>query len=203
MIIFLPVIVGLGLGWVSGGRLGNLARLSLRYAWLPVCAFVLQAALVVYSSQGGAAARQWKVATLIVTYAALLAFLVLHRRVPGALFLLLGAGLNSIVMFANGGFMPVTWEALVRAGHEGHVVTSAGRLFVEGSKDVVLSADDTRLRFLSDVVGIPEPSPFAVNFSIGDVLIGVGAVVLLRQAMLAAGQDRPAQTVLRVGADPG
>jgi hypothetical protein len=173
----------------------NLAGLPVRYAWLPLAAVGSQLALVFFTHSDTGVSSFSRVGVLLATYGGLIGFLLLNRRLPGAGFLLLGAGLNAAVMAANGGYMPITPEALARSGHEGQIVTRDGSLFVYGSKDIVLEAEDTRLGFLSDVFGIPEELPFSATFSLGDVLIGLGAAVMIAGGMgrgqLVAGAPRP------------
>ncbi|HEX9900613.1 MAG TPA: DUF5317 domain-containing protein, partial [Candidatus Methylomirabilis sp.] len=184
MIIFFPLMTGLILGWLRRGRVANLAALPVRGAWLPLVAVGLQLGFVFFSHADPGMPSSVRVGVLLATYGGLIGFLFLNRRLPGAGFLLLGAGLNAAVMAANGGYMPITPEALARSGHEGQIVTRDGALFVYGSKDIVLEAGDTRLGFLSDVFGIPQELPFSATFSLGDVLIGLGAGVLIAKGMM-------------------
>jgi hypothetical protein len=48
------------------------------------------------------------------------------------------------------------------------------------SKDIILLPEQTRLQMLSDQWVIPPPFPWPVAFSLGDVLIALGIVVLLQ-----------------------
>ncbi|HEX9898864.1 MAG TPA: DUF5317 domain-containing protein [Candidatus Methylomirabilis sp.] len=184
MILFFPLAFGLAFGWLRRGRLASLAALPVRGAWLPLVAVGLQLAFVFFSHADPGVPSSVRVGVLLATYGGLIGFLLLNRRLPGVGFLLLGASLNAAVMAANGGYMPITPEALARSGHEGQIVTRDGSLFVYGSKDIVLEAGDTRLGFLSDVYGIPEELPFSATFSLGDVLIGLGAGVLIAGGMV-------------------
>lgn len=183
MIVFFPIVLGLALGRLRRGRLANLAALPIRHAWLPLLGVGLQLGFVFFSHSNPGVPSSTRVGILLVTYGGLIGFLLLNRGLPGAGYLLVGAILNAAVMAANGGYMPITPEALARSGHEGQIVERQGALFVYGSKDVVLEAEDTRLWFLSDVFGIPEDLPFSATFSLGDVLIGVGGCVLIARGM--------------------
>lgn len=184
MILVLPILLGVGIGWLRRGSLRDLADLPIRFAWVPLLAVLLQAAFVVYSRGDPPMPLALRSALLVVTYCSLIAFLALNHRLPGTWLLLIGASLNALVMFVNGGYMPVTQEALIRSGHEDHVVARGGSLFVRGSKDIVLEAEVTRLGFLSDVIGIPEAWPFSATFSVGDVFIGFGAGALIASGMM-------------------
>ena len=184
MILIALFGLGLAAGLLSGGRLRNLASLRWRHAWLPLLAFGLQACFVVYGRERASVPTWVRVFVLLVTCAGLIGFLLVNRHLPGSRLLLAGAALNFIVMLANGGFMPVTPQALERAGHSGYIVAQGGDQFVRRSKDIVLEKEDTRLWFLSDVFGIPAPLPFSSNFSPGDLLIGLGAAWLTHRGLI-------------------
>ena len=178
MILIALFGLGIAAGLLSGGRLRTLASLRLRHAWLPLLAFGLQACFVVFGREPTSIPTWVRIFVLLVTCAGLIGFLLLNRHLPGSRLLLAGAALNAIVMLANGGLMPVTPQALERSGHSGYIVAQGGDQFVRRSKDIVLEKEDTRLWFLSDVMGIPAPLPFSSNFSPGDLLIGLGAAWL-------------------------
>ncbi len=80
--------------------------------------------------------------------------------------------------------MPVAPEALRVAGHEDLIITRGERQYVLGSKDVVLERSQTRLASLSDILVIPEETPLSGSFSIGDIVIAIGAFFLLNEALL-------------------
>jgi len=178
--MLLIALFGMGLlaGLVRGGSLRNLATLRVRCAWLPLLAFGLQACFVVFGREPASIPTWVRIFVLLVTCVGLIGFLLLNLHLPGSRLLLAGAALNVIVMLANGGFMPVTPQALERSGHSGYIVAQGGDQFVRRSKDIVIEKEDTRLWFLSDVFGIPAPLPFSSNFSPGDLLIGLGAAWL-------------------------
>lgn len=170
--------LGLAAGLLRGGSLRNLATLRVRHAWLPLLALGLQACFVVFGREPASIPTWVRTFVLMVTFGWLFGFLLVNGHLPGSRLLLAGAALNAAVMLANGGFMPVTPQALVRSGHTGYIVTQGGDQFVRRSKDIVLEKEETRLWFLSDVFGIPAPLPLASNFSPGDLLIGLGAAWL-------------------------
>ncbi len=178
--MLLIALLGLGLaaGLLRGGSLRDLAKLRVRHAWLPLLAFGLQAVFVLFARDPVSIPSWMRTFILLVTYVGLFGFLLLNRQIPGSSLLLAGAALNAIVMLANGGFMPVTPQAVARSGHTGYIITQGDDKFVRRSKDIVLEKEDTRLWFLSDVFGIPAPLPFSSNFSPGDLVIGLGAAWL-------------------------
>jgi hypothetical protein len=183
--MIVPVLLAAMVGFLHGGRLRNLAKVRLRASWIPLAMFSLQFGVVLFpqgQSELFLGLRPW---AMIVTYASLIAFLWVNRRLPGMKLILLGAALNLAVILANGGYMPVTSEALMRSGHLDLVFVHDERAFVLGSKDIVLPEAQTRLQMLSDVVGIPEAFPISATFSVGDLIIMAGAAGLVYQMMLS------------------
>lgn len=190
MILISIIAAGILIGLIRGGRFRGLADLRLRRTWLPVALFTLQAVLVRSSLRE----LGWGlfVTPLVVTatYVALVGFLVVNRSRPGIKFALAGGLLNLAVITANGGYMPVTVEALERSGHQDRIIFHEDQAFVAGSRDVVLELDETRLWPLSEILGIPEGFPFAENFSVGDILIAVGVGILAYDAVRRVAEDR-------------
>jgi hypothetical protein len=108
-------------------------------------------------------------------------FVWVNRRVPG--FHLLGLGLlsNFLAIALNGGMMPLLPENAARL-----VTPGSGMEFEIGQragfgKDVILAREETHLWFLGDVLMLPEWLRYPLAFSIGDILISMGAFWLLRE----------------------
>lgn len=91
----------------------------------------------------------------------------------------IGIFLNFLVIFANGGKMPVSISALKFAGLD-YLIPSLTNNSVL-THQVLTST--TRLKFLSDVLALPRPYPLPKTFSIGDLFIASGIFLLLTKAM--------------------
>jgi hypothetical protein len=93
--------------------------------------------------------------------------------------------------------MPVTPETLVQINPGSTLVQWPIGAHYGYSKDIILLREDVRLWALSDILVIPPPFPRSAAFSLGDLLIAVGIVVLLQGSGIAkpdaAGTD-PRQT---------
>jgi len=124
------------------------------------------------------------------SYVLLLAFVVLNRRRIG--FLVIGAGmlLNFLAIVSNGGLMPVTPANAEKAGIGYKIESVEPGEAIPRSKNVLLEESDIHLRWLSDRFTWISDSPFAV-FSIGDLVIAAGLVVLLLELLLPALQRSP------------
>jgi Family of unknown function (DUF5317) len=166
MFLVLFVLLALATVPLAGGRLARLADLQLRA--VPVVFAALLVQIVIISIIGGG--PDWLHPALhLATYAVALWFVYVNRSVPGAWIVGLGGTCNFAAIAANGGTMPASRHALVAAGL-GH-----GDAVFANSAVVA----HPRLGFLGDVFAIPASWPVHNVFSVGDVLIAVGAFVLL------------------------
>jgi hypothetical protein len=102
----------------------------------------------------------------VASYVAAVGFLWLNRHVPGVYVVAAGAALNGLVIALNGGTLPARAEAVEAAGLDSNS---------EFANSAVL--ENPVLPWLGDWFAWPEPLPLANTFSIGDVLIVVGAGV--------------------------
>jgi hypothetical protein len=121
----------------------------------------------------------------IGTLLATLVVIVRNSAVPGMKMVALGAALNALVVIANGGSMPTDPRAIRLAHREDD---PAFRRIESMAHDDVLSntniADDkTQLLILGDAIPIPGPAPLATVISIGDLVITLGASLVIIRAM--------------------
>ncbi len=187
MILIVAIIASTLIALLRGGRLTRLAYLPFRYAWLALAAVVLQYPLV-YDLVHGPIILGVSLANLIMlaSYLLLLCVLWSNRRLPGIPIIALGLLSNLTVMLLNGGWMPITPEALTRLEHLPRV--AAGPVAkVWGAKDIMLTRAQTRLWFLSDVFVVTRPFPLPAAFSAGDVLVAVGIFWLLQEVLAGRG----------------
>jgi hypothetical protein len=168
--ILYAVPVGILAGLLLGGRLERLGELRIRWAWLAVAGLVVQVILFadpVASIVGGLGPVVYVGST-----AAVLVAVVRNWRITGMPIVALGAASNLLAIVANGGVMPASPEA----------VSAIDPLGSAGFSNSVVMADPA-LRPLTDIFALPAWLPFANVFSIGDVLIGIGLVVVIAAAM--------------------
>lgn len=184
MLLLSVIAIAVLIGLATGGRIRSLARLRLRHAWIPVVLFVLQKVIVELPIVKATTASFLAPALLTASYGALVLFLLVNLSVPGIKLVLIGSLLNLTVILANGCHMPVTREGLERTGHADRIVVRDELALVKGSKSIVLEPEGTRLYLMSDIFRVPEPYPFATNFSLGDVAITAGVAVMVLRTML-------------------
>lgn len=134
---------------------------------------------------------------LVGSYLLLLLVVAFNRHLPGLPLVGLGLTLNLVVMVANGGYMPISPEAVAQAGFNHLLLSDEPGARLASTKDVLLPRDMTNLWVLSDIFVLPEFLPLRSVFSIGDVLLASGVFVLFqkgtRRAAVqgAAGQGNP------------
>ncbi len=107
-----------------------------------------------------------------------LLFAIHNRRLPGIPIAIVGLISNFSVMASNGGFMPISPYAASQVARE-NVLNYNNLGDRIGPKDILLNPGNTRLEFLADRFLFPTWSPYQAAFSLGDVLIAVGAFWLL------------------------
>ncbi|MDQ7800285.1 MAG: DUF5317 domain-containing protein [Armatimonadota bacterium] len=187
MLLLVPLALSLCLGWARGGSLRNLLSADLRSPWVPLLALGLQ--LAIFEPTGPLPfLRGRELAVHALSYGVLGSFLWLNRHLPGMWLVALGFASNAAAILANGGLMPASEEALRTAGRWA-LVEEAGRVY----NNSTVIGPSTKLWFLGDVFAIPAGLPLANVFSFGDVLLALGAVVLVPALMGA----RPARPPLR------
>ncbi len=152
-------------GYLTGGRLGNLANLEIQWPWLALIGLALQ-----FVTGPGTSVP---LVCLYLSFALLIVFTIKNIRVFGFAVILAGVLCNLLVIGANGG-MPVS-KAALRGSDQGRFL---GDLENNPYPKHHLATDDDLLRFLGDVIPLPEPIAQAI--SIGDILTygGVGLVVV-------------------------
>jgi hypothetical protein len=180
MILLFSIVIGLAATMVRARLTHRTLKLrKLRWEWL-VFATVLPQIVVFQLPVVGRWIPEAAIPTIqVVTMLGLLVFVAGNWVSPG--FWALGAGLtaNFLVICFNGGWMPVSRETLIRlvpSRPEDYWVINSRLGF---TKDRILAAADTKLGWLSDCLTLPHWFPYKFAFSLGDIFISIGAVILL------------------------
>lgn len=168
--IFYGLLIGLGVGAVTGGRLSQLGMLQIRWWWAGLAAITFQ--ILLFSTSIGSAIGAIAPVAYVLSTAAVLAAVMANLATVGFRILAAGAVANLAAVIANGGYMPSTVAALRLAdrGHESGYSNSA-----------LLSHPN--LAIFTDIFAIPSWMPLANVFSFGDVLIATGVAVVVIGAM--------------------
>lgn len=113
---------------------------------------------------------------LVWSQLVLLGFVVLNVRRPGMPLLGLGLAMNFVVILTNGGMMPISPHTASRLSS---LETWAAGARFGSAKSVVLPTQTTIFGSLSDRIMLPDWFPYQAAYSVGDILIIAGALVLL------------------------
>jgi hypothetical protein len=186
MFMLWAIPVGIGVGLLARGRLEALSGLRFRWAWLAVVGLLIQ--VVLFTPTGDALAGGLGPAVYVGSTALVFLAVLRNIRLTGMPIVALGSISNLAAITANGGAMPASSSALATAGLDGPV---------SHTNSVVLA--DPALEPLTDIFAIPAGLPLANVFSVGDVLLGAGIIVVIVAAM-----RRPAPAVPEAHpGDPG
>ncbi len=171
MFILYSVVIGLVVGFLAGGSTTGLASLRIRWPGAIVVGLLVQVALFTDL----AAQRVGDLGPILYVG-------VDHPRagrdrpepaIPGMPVVIAGAACNLAAIIANGGYMPAA------AGRPWRPSGRPSRPIYSNSS----AAPDPVLWPLTDIFALPRWLPWANIFSLGDVVIGVGVVLVIVLAM--------------------
>jgi hypothetical protein len=167
MIIFAALAFAVVLVVALGGQLGKLGSVKLRGKTAIVAALGLQVLVITIAPLAFPHAVDTTVH--LASYGLAIVFVYANRHLPNLWIAATGGAANLAAIAANGGEMPASRTALLAAGkpvvHEGFVNSAP--------------VAHARLAFLGDIFSIPKSLPLANVFSVGDVLLLVGAAAML------------------------
>jgi hypothetical protein len=157
--------------------LSSIGRVSFRGGWILAVIvaglFLIQATLVIFAP--GQSVLQ--MAILVLSQVALILLILINRHIPGAKLFALGIILNTMVMVANGGWMPVT-PGTAKYVHPTRPAVAFSK--PQDSKNIILPRSETKLWILSDIIRIT--LPWRRNaVSVGDILLIIGAAQFIFQ----------------------
>jgi DHA3 family macrolide efflux protein-like MFS transporter len=182
-LILLGLLAGLVLGLASGGRIGRLIDVRLRWVALIFVALLLRYGTQLAIAGGVELADALRLPLYAGAFGLLVGALWLNRSHPGLLAVAVGAASNGVAIVLNGGWMPVWPPSLAAVGMTaGDLTTSFHRLLpTELGTEFFLRAGP-----LGDVV----PLPLLTNvFSVGDAFIGAGLGWFVFSTLLRGRED--------------
>lgn len=115
---------------------------------------------------------------LISSSIMLLGFSILNIQKPGFWPICIGFFLNFLVIALNGGFMPISLATVKKLYPGSEFAWMIGQR-LGYSKDIILSPEMTRLEFLSDRFTFTNILGYNAAFSLGDIFIALGVILLL------------------------
>jgi hypothetical protein len=180
MILLWAIVIGLVATLLRARLTHRTLKLThLRWEWLILVTVIPQIFLFQIHATAKLVPESVVPIIHVVSMAGLLIFAIRNITRPG--FWALGLGLlgNFLVIILNGGWMPISVETLSRMG-TGHLDS----FWVIGSrlghgKDRIMPLENTNLAWLSDRLILPKWIPLDIAFSMGDIFITIGTILLL------------------------
>lgn len=175
MILVYTTLLIIGLALIFRSDFKMVAHVQFRGGWklitVVVGLFTLQWLLIITNPER----TVLHMVLLILSHLAALLLVWANRHLPGAILFALGLSLNTLVMLANGGWMPVTPQMV-------HYVSGdATQPLISTGKNIILSHAETHLWLLSDIIPVAVPwRRWAV--SIGDILLVAGVAQFIFRA---------------------
>lgn len=186
MFILLVLAAAILVGLARGGKLTRFADLRIRWRIVILFGFLVQVMIFSDFWQINPDLRQLTPLAYLASLVLLLIAVTANRRIPGMTLITFGFLCNFVAIALNGGFMPASPTALEIAGmpplapHQ----TSHNSIGMGPDTRLWFLADIFVIRFLADIFAIPKGFPLRTVFSIGDVLIAIGAVYLIQKVMV-------------------
>lgn len=173
--MFMPSVVALSIiiGLLRGGSLRHFGQLQLR--WIPLVGASFGLQLLIFTPLRATpliavATTQLYVLSMLM----LIMWVAVNWHIPGMVFMAAGLLLNTIAIVANGGYMPVLPASAAYAGKIENYATEG----LAVANNSLATDAQVRVWLLTDILALPRWFPLANVFSIGDVLILVGACIL-------------------------
>ena len=179
MFMLWAIPAGLVLGTLVGGAIEGLTHVRFRWAPLAVAALLVQ--VLLFTPLGDQLSGGLGPTVYVTSTAAVFVAVLRNLQLTGMPIVGVGALCNLVAIAANGGAMPADAAALAAAGLDGPGAHT---------NSVVLAAP--ALRPLTDIFAVPAWVPLANVFSVGDVLIGIGIVLVIVAAMRRPNPAAPA-----------
>lgn len=179
MILVVAVLVGLTAGLFRAWAGKRKYRVfELKYPVLVLVAFIPQYFAFFAPKTREMLSNNLVAILLISSLIILFCFSLLNIHKPGFWPICFGFLLNFLVIALNGGFMPISPATVNKLNQDTEVTWMIGQRF-GFSKDIILSPEMTKLAFLSDRFTITNVLGYNVAFSLGDIFIALGVILLL------------------------
>jgi hypothetical protein len=180
VILLIAVVIGFittVLRAIVTGR--QLRPISLRFGWLVFIAVLPQILLFQVPAVGGEVPDALASIILVASQTTLLGFVLTNLAQPGVWMLGIGLTANFLAIITNGGWMPISPETVHRILPSLPIEYPLVGHRLGLSKDWVFPSGDITFFRLADRFTTPDWISHKVAFSIGDILIALGAILLL------------------------
>lgn len=191
--IFEGLILGIIIGKIRGGKIGNIGRFVFNLSFLLVFSLILQLVTSILISIGYEKAINHRMTIYIVAYVMLFIVLFSNLGRSSVWLILIGSIANFAAIVLNGGSMPIDLNMLEKAGFENMLQSmKIGAM----PNYIDISQAHSFTVYLGKRFVTPEFYPFKQIFSPGDILIALGLLFLV-QGIMQISKHRYASKTLR------
>lgn len=174
-----PTILSVIVAYLRKGRFKNLETVDFKACYLLLVAAIIQIGISILKNIGilfGDSIFYFQ----LLSYILMIICIILNINKTSMKVFLIGVVLNFVVIFANGGKMPVSLN-----GIKG-INDSIGLELPISDYDIKHQGitPDTKFAYLSDIILLPKPYPLPKILSIGDIFIMIGLFVFLQEGMV-------------------
>lgn len=172
------VLIGLLLGYIRRGRLGNISFIKIRGWFLIPIAFLIQV-MPIFLYKMGYNTSPVKY-TYIISMAMVIIVVLLNFDKKSSFFILLGVVLNIIPVVMNDFKMPIYFEGLRLAGLDNLI-----NAINDGTVINYIALEDVEnwTKHLGKFIVFPKPYPLAKVVSIGDLILSLGIILFIQGEM--------------------
>jgi hypothetical protein len=167
------IVLAILLGFIFKGKLKDLGNIKLSSLYLVIIGYALDEIMHLMVKYGHLKIGIGTYITDMLMYVILFVFIYLNKKDFSILILGLGFFLNAVVIFTNGGAMPVSSNAM------SYVSTTHINPATQGLYKLLTS--DTKFAFLGDIISIKLLGHMV--FSIGDIILSIGIMLLIIKGM--------------------
>jgi Family of unknown function (DUF5317) len=207
MLMPLSIVLAIIIALLRGGSLRHFSTIQIRWIPLVIATFGFQ--FLSFAPFVRPFLPAWASVVLYILSMALLTLWAAGNwRIPGMLLMATGLLMNFAAITTNGGHMPVSSASVRYSGSISRYERNADHIV----NNSIMIDDNVRLWLLTDIFAVPQAIPFANVYSIGDILLTLGASILCYRTIRAAPQlaadetsgthmamDTPASTSTPVG----
>lgn len=181
MLMFLGIILAIVIALLRGGSLLHFGALRVR--WLPLIIATFGFQYLIFAPFVNPLLPPWATMLLyILSMALLVVWVAANRHIPGMLIMAAGLLMNFAAIAANGGHMPVSSASVRYSGSISRYEASPNHVV----NNSAVMDEGVHLWLLTDILAVPKEVPFANVYSIGDVLLTVGAGLLCYRTIRTA-----------------
>lgn len=183
--IIAVLALGIVFGYIRKGSLKNLAYYKIKFVPLILLSCIMQIGIYLAYKYNIEMIQNYDIVIHFVSYIVLFAGLMGNFDNKWFLLITVGIVLNFIVIFLNGGKMPVSLDAAEKIGLD---ATALSVLLTAKAGTHQLLGPDALLGILGDVIpfALPQALKFFSNiYSVGDIFMFVGILGLLQSIMIS------------------